>query len=155
MKVYLMQHGEAKSKEEDPQRPLSDPGKNNIRKVSEYAAKINLSIAEIWHSDKLRAQQTAGILAEALGMSDKVKECQGLAPNDNVMDLSIQLMSKEENVAIVGHLPFLGKLACLLLCGSESAHIINFKMGGIVCLNNKDDLHNWTLDWMIIPEIIE
>lgn len=153
MKVYLIQHGEAKSKEEDPQRPLSDPGKKNIRRIAEYAAKINLSIAEIWHSDKLRAQQTAGILAEALGMSDKIKECQGLAPNDNVMDLSDQLMSKKENVAIIGHLPFLGKLTSLLLCGSEKAHIINFKMGGIVCLN-KDDLHNWTLDWMIIPEIV-
>lgn len=153
MKVYLIQHGEAKSKEEDPQRPLSDLGKKNIRKVSEYAAKINLSIGEIWHSDKLRAQQTAAILAEALEMSGKVKECRGLAPNDNVMDLSDHLMSREENVAIIGHLPFLGKLSCLLLCGSETAHIINFKMGGIVCLN-KDDLHNWALDWMIIPEIV-
>ena len=153
MKVYLLQHAEAKSKEEDPQRPLSDLGKKNIQKVSEFAAKINLSIAEIWHSDKLRAQQTADIFAEALGISDKVKECQGLTPNDTVMDLSDQLMSRTENIAIIGHLPFLDKLSCLLLCGSETAHIMNFKMGGIVCLN-KDDLHNWTLDWMIIPEIV-
>ena len=154
MKVYLIQHAEAKSKEEAPQRPLTDLGKKNIKKISEYAAKINLSIAEIWHSDKLRAQQTAGILATTLKMSDKVKECRGLAPNDNVMDLSIQLMSKEENITIVGHLPFLSKLASLLLCGSETAHIINFKMAGIVCLN-KDELQNWTLDWMITPEIIQ
>ena len=153
MKVYLLQHAEAKSKEEDPQRPLSDLGKKNIQKVSEFAAKINLSIAEIWHSDKLRAQQTADIFAEALGISDKVKECQGLAPNDTVMDLSDQLMSRTENIAIIGHLPFLDKLSCLLLCGSETAHIMNFKMGGIVCLN-KDDLHNWTLDWMFTPEIV-
>ena len=153
MKVYLIQHAEAKSKEEDPQRPLSDQGKKNIQKISAYAAKMNLSIAEIWHSDKLRAQQTAAIFAKALGMTGRVKECLGLAPNDNVMDLSDQLMSREENIAIIGHLPFLGKLSCLLLCGSETAHIINFKMGGIVCLH-KDDLHNWTLDWMITPEIV-
>ena len=153
MKIYLIQHAEAKSKEEDPQRPLSDLGKENIRRISEYAAKMNLPMSEIWHSDKLRAKETAGILASSLGISSKLKECQGLAPNDNVMNIIDQLMDKMDNIAIVGHLPFLSKLASLVLCGSEEANLINFKMGGIVCLN-KEDIQNWTLDWMIIPEIV-
>ena len=153
MKIYLIQHAEAKSKEVDPQRPLSDLGKENIRRISEYAAKMNLPMSEIWHSDKLRAKETAGILAGSLGIPSKLKECQGLAPNDNVMNIIDQLMDKMDNIAIVGHLPFLSKLASLVLCGSEEANLINFKMGGIVCLN-KEDIQNWTLDWMIIPEIV-
>jgi phosphohistidine phosphatase SixA len=40
---------------------------------------------------------------------------------------------------IVGHLPFLGKLAFLLLTGSEAKNIAAFRMGGGVRLQRSED----------------
>ena len=33
MRLYLVQHGEAKSEEEDPDRPLTDRGASDVRRV--------------------------------------------------------------------------------------------------------------------------
>lgn len=152
MKLYLMRHGQATSKEEDSMRPLSTEGRKTIQKVSEYVAKFNISISEIAHSNKLRAKETAEIFANSLGLGVKTKEYGGLAPNDDVVSIKNSLRNKKEDMAIVSHLPFLDKLASLLLCGVMDMNIINFRMGEIVCLNGKDN--NWTVEWVILPEII-
>lgn len=156
MKLYLIRHAQPKSQEEDPRKPLSDFGRETMKRVAGYAAKLDLPISDIWHSDKLRARETAAILAESLGITDRMKECQGLAPNDNVVPVKDRLMEEMEekdNIAIVGHLPFLAKLASLLLCGSERTDMIDFKAACIVCLSRGED-STWALDWMIIPQII-
>ena len=152
MKLFLIQHAQAKNKEEDPQRPLTDKGKANIKKVAQHVARTVPEIAELWHSEKLRAQQTAQILAEVLKISDKLKEYPGLTPNDNIVPIKERLMEAKENLAIVGHLPFLDKLASILLCHSQEARIISFTMGGIVCLN-RDQENNWSVEWMITPDV--
>lgn len=153
MNIYLIQHAEAKSKEEDPQRPLSETGKKNIREVSTHLAKMNIMIQEIWHSEKLRAKETAKIVAETLHFSEKFIECPGLTPNDAVMKIKQKLQGATKDTAIVSHLPFLGKLASLLLCGREETNIITFKMGGVLCLHT-DDLQNWSVEWMLVPNIV-
>jgi len=155
MKVYLIRHAQPKNHEEDLRMPLSDSGRKTMKMISEYvAARLDLAITEIWHSEKLRAKETAAILAETLGITDSVQEHKGLAPNDSVILVENQIMNRMENLAIVGHLPFLSKLASLLLYGSEEdASRFNFEMGCIACLN-RDEYNNWSLDWMITPDTI-
>ncbi|MEW6380483.1 MAG: phosphohistidine phosphatase SixA [bacterium] len=153
MKLYLIRHAQPKNQLEDPLQHLSDSGRKSMKKVSEYAARLELFIAEIWHSEKLRAKETAEIFAQSLGLTQKVKERTGLSPGDDVTPIESWLMGKEENIALVGHLPFLDKLASLLLCGSEDASLINFTMGSIACLS-RDVSGEWTLDWIITPDLI-
>ena len=62
-------------------------------------------------------------------------------------------MEIKENLAIVGHLPFLEKLASTLLSHSQEASIISFAMAGIVCLN-RDQENNWSVEWMITPDVV-
>ena len=54
---------------------------------------------------------------------------------------------------LVGHLPHLASLAALLLTGYKAQNVINFKMGGLVCLKRLEG-SQWGVEWMIIPEII-
>ena len=51
MRLYLMQHGEAMSKAENPERPLNEQGRQNVANV---AAEIFLQ--EIDDADILRAE---------------------------------------------------------------------------------------------------
>jgi phosphohistidine phosphatase len=55
---------------------------------------------------------------------------------------------------IVGHLPFMEKLASLLVAGSEDADIVAFQMGGVVCLE-RDDVGVWRVRWMVTPDMFK
>ena len=61
MKLYLVQHAESKRKEEDPSRPLSEKGWEDIRKMAKYAEKyLHIQVNQIFHSGKLRAAHVVG-----------------------------------------------------------------------------------------------
>jgi phosphohistidine phosphatase SixA len=60
MHLYLVQHGAAKTEVEDPQRGLTNAGRETIAAVAECLARVGITIARIEYSDKLRARQTAG-----------------------------------------------------------------------------------------------
>ena len=66
MRVYLVQHGESKSEEEDPQRRLTDKGIGEVQNVADFLRPLKLTVDAIWHSDKARAQQTGELLAGAV-----------------------------------------------------------------------------------------
>ncbi len=153
MKLYLVQHAKAASKDVDPQRPLTEEGCRDIQKVAAFIKPLNLSVDYLWHSGKTRAQQTAEILSGVVEVKKEMAAHEGLSPNDNVTVLKDELISARQDIMIVGHLPFLPKLASLLLTNSESSNTVTFKNGGIVCLNCSDD-NQWQLQWMIIPELL-
>lgn len=78
MRLYLVQHGEAKSEAEDPERSLTSRGEEETRKISGAAKRQGLRPSRIYHSGKKRAEQTAGIIAGAIGLSAQLG--QGLNP---------------------------------------------------------------------------
>ena len=153
MKLYLVQHAKAASKQADPQRPLTEEGRRDIQKVASFIRPLGLGLDYLWHSGKKRAAETAEILAEALEIKKTKTARDGLGPNDDVAALKNELAPLQQDVMIVGHLPFLSKLASLLLAGSESAGTVAFKQGGIACLSRSDQ-NQWQIDWMVIPELL-
>ncbi len=139
-----MQHGEAVPAETDPHRPLSEEGRRSVAAVAAHAAAHAVHIERIVHSTKLRAEQSAGLLAEALGCSD-VRAAAGLAPNDSVQAAAAALIDPVASsvrhepgdpaaLAVVGHLPSLDRLASLLVTGDPDAHVIAFRNAGLVRL---------------------
>lgn len=153
MYLYLVQHGEAKREQEDPSRPLSEKGVRDVRKVASFISQREKIEAEcIFHSGKLRAAQTAGILSEYIQTSRGACEAEGLTPMDDPALWAERLRGSGIDVMIVGHLPHLSKLASLLLCGNPEASIVNFKMGGVVCLKKKEG--KWSVEWMVVPEML-
>src|SRR5437899_6204384 len=84
MRVYLVQHGEAKPEEEDPDRHLTERGIADVQKVADFLRPLKLSVLATWHSGKPRALQTAQILARAILASEGVVERPGLKPKDSV-----------------------------------------------------------------------
>ena len=153
MKLYLVQHAEAKGEEEDPARPLSEMGWKDLEKVTSFLRKRGIEIARILHSGKLRARQTAEKLSEVVRSSEDVQENEGLAPLDDPAKWENRLREETADVMLVGHLPHLSKLAGLLLTGDSNRRVINFKMGGVVCLE-RDEKGSWSVGWMIIPQVL-
>lgn len=153
MLLYLVQHAKAAPKEIDPQRPLTEEGRQGIQKVAAFIKPLNLCVDYLWHSGKLRAVQTAEILAEVVKANSAPTARDGLGPNDDVTVLKNELATAQHDIMIVGHLPFLSKLASLLLTGSQSANTVAFKNSGIVCLTRTEE-NQWQLDWLVTPEVL-
>jgi phosphohistidine phosphatase len=113
MRLYLVHHGEAKSEAEDPERSLTIRGEEETRKISGAAKRLGIRPSRIYHSGKKRAEQTAGIIARAFDLS--VQPGQGLNPNDDVRPWVERISGEAEDLMIIGHLPFLEKLASFLV----------------------------------------
>ena len=83
MKLYLVQHGEAVSEEEIPERPLSDKGRLDAQRLLSLIARAGVRVARVVHSPKTRARDTAVLFARVLGPGGVVEKASyGLAPGD-------------------------------------------------------------------------
>ena len=153
MFLYLVQHTEARREEEDPNRDLTPKGLQDIIRVANFSKKLNLASSQVFHSRKTRALRTAEILAAALQPSGRPAATPGLAPLDDPEIWAARIPEMAGDLLLVGHLPHLARLAGLLLCGDQEKGVLNFKMGGMVCLR-KSEAGAWGVEWMIIPEIL-
>ena len=154
MELYLVQHGEATSKEVNPERPLTEKGKEDVTKVAKFLKRCGLEIDIIWHSTKTRAIETAEIISSILSPKRGTEQKEGLAPNDPVREVFTAIKSEEKNLMIVGHLPFLQKLASLILIGSETGQMIGFRQGGVVCLRQNEG-GSWQIGFLVIPDLLK
>lgn len=154
MKVYLVQHAKAKSKEEDPERPLSAAGRADIGKVAAYLAQnASLNIYQIYHSGKTRARQTAEILSDALHPAAELQEAADLQAMDDPSIWAKELPQMNGDVMLVGHKPYMPRLAGLLVCQDEEKQVVDFQKGGVVCLNRDSD-EGWLVHWIVTPDVI-
>jgi len=153
MNLYLVQHGAAKSEAEDPPRPLTEDGRRAVERLAEFLAARGARIDRVEHSDKLRARQTAEILAARLGPFRGSLEVAGLAPNDDVEPTRAQLMEETGSLMLVGHLPHLGRLVSRLLGLDADRPAVQFQMAGVVRLE-RDAAGAWVVRWVLPPELV-
>ena len=72
MRLLLLQHGEAVPKALDPDRPLSTKGVNDIEALGRVLAAAGVSVAQVLHSGKTRAGQSAAAGGTALSVPGDV-----------------------------------------------------------------------------------
>jgi len=148
MRLYLIQHGLSLKDEEDPKKSLSQKGREETVKIANFLRSKDIKADEIWHSRKTRSVQTSEILAKTL--NNKMIARDDLNPNDPVDAFPGDLQTQNKDIMIVGHLPFLGKLASFLLAGSSEKDVVLFRNSGVACLEYNG---NWRLAWYIVPDI--
>lgn len=153
MKLYLVRHGEAKPAEIDPSRGLTSKGIRDTTKVAEFLANARLEVNEIFHSGKTRAQQTAAILADHITVQRGVFDAEGLSPNDDPSIWAVRLSRLRDDTMLVGHLPHLAKLASRLLSDDPKSPLVAFHSAGVLCIDRSQE--GWSLQWMIVPDIIK
>jgi phosphohistidine phosphatase len=149
MELYLVQHGEAKSEDEDPERPLTTLGTKEAAKVARRVAERGVKPDGILHSPKLRAKQTADIFSSHLGV--RPVEMQGLKPNDDPKIARDFVESQSKSPMLVGHLPHLSRLASLLITGNPEPETVKFRMAAVVCLVKEE---KWKIRWLLTPELV-
>jgi phosphohistidine phosphatase len=154
MKLLLVQHAEAFAKNEYLDRPLTEKGAQQVMEVTCFLKPMRLRVHAAWHSGMTRALQTAKVICTAVCCPGEAEAHEGLYPDDDPVPIADEIESREQDLLIVGHLPFQEKLAALLLTGSEEVSPIRFRNASVICLEkNPDNL--WQIAWMITPELLE
>ena len=152
MKIYLVRHGHPNPADIDPAKGLSDDGKAEINRLADTIKHLNINVAEILHSGKARAEQTAMILSNVVRSERGVNVRNGISPNDPVKDIADEIIARDEDLMLVGHLPFMGKLGSILMAGDDYRGLLEFSTGAMACLEyNKGKCR---LNWFINPEIV-
>jgi len=152
MVLYLVQHGKAKAKTEDPERPLTARGRDDIERLAKLLKRLGVSVAEVRQSGKLRALETAQILAAEVQPSRGVVAAAGLSPKDPVGPIAEEVSAIHEDIMLVGHLPHLDRLTTFLLSGRKEPSVVRFVPGTLVRLEHSG---GWSLAWLVPPELTE
>jgi phosphohistidine phosphatase len=150
--LYVVRHGEAKAESEDPARPLSDAGREAVQRMARWAAIAGMPVRVIEHSGKLRAAQTAELLAERLQPSEGVHAVQGLRAHDSEAALASHLEGGPAARMLVGHLPQLERLIALLTVGAPDAALVRLDPAALAILAETAD--GWVLLAVLQPELV-
>lgn len=155
MALYLVQHGKSLPREQDPEQGLSGEGLAEVNRIAGVAAGYGVRPGAIRHSGRKRALQTARVFAEALlAPGGEAEAISGIGPVDDAAAVANTLKT-DDNLMLVGHLPFMERLTGILVTGSAERLVFKFQNGGIVCLDKKPDDRFWFIKWTLMPKIGE
>jgi len=155
MEIYLMQHGPALPKEEDPDEGLSPTGEARIHTGGKALKRMGIGFDVILSSPKKRSKQTAAIIAEEVGFPpEKIVETEkvkAMTPPEETIK-ALTEYAGTQRVLIAGHLPSVAEVASFLLTKGSRA-MVEFEMGGC-CRIDVEDLptHSGHLRWYLTPE---
>ncbi len=161
MNLYLLRHGIAVDRglpgyEDDSQRPLTPKGAARIHRIAQSIKGLGVQFDLILSSPYLRAHQTAHIFASFYGIEDKLYLTENLTPMNPPAALIGEIHETYAgalSVLLVGHEPYLGAMAGMLLAGDGQVPIA-FKKGGL-CKFSIDELKYGrcaTLEWLLTPK---
>lgn len=127
----------------DAKRRLSEQGKREAREAAEALLEREVRPAVVLTSPRLRARETAEIVAQALGISVHEREglnCGATAPSY----LDALRPDEDRSVLIVAHNPEITAFACAL-----SRQSISFRPSTVCCFDMTAD--SAKLEWVHHP----
>ncbi len=153
MKLYLMRHGEASIYENpEGERALTQKGTDDVITIGKWMAESKkVKISVIYHSPKLRARQTAELIAQMIHPSEGCFEAEGLLPEHDPFEWRRGIEKMRSDTLLAGHMPFMGRLASTLLSVNASSDHYHFQTAQILCLA-KERTGLWKAQWFVTPE---
>lgn len=163
MKIYLLRHAKAEpvvsenfDAEADAARVLTPEGIRKMRQIAAGMKAMDLTFDLILSSPYARARQTAEIAAQVLQLTNRLKFTPNLAAVATPADLVAELCDRHQaasSLLLVGHEPFLGQLASLLLTGHDVL-TVDFKKAGLLALSVEQLKRGKcaVLDWLLTPK---
>jgi len=155
MEIYLVRHGAAYTKEEDPKRHLNSNGLNQCHLTGRALRRLDVKLDLIVSSPKDRARQTAEIIAEEVNYSNKeIKITETLQPTTNPKDTISFLndLIDIKRVLLAGHLPLLGNLVSEIL-NKSSGISLQFETSTVCFIKSEHPIsHTGDFRWFLAPE---
>jgi phosphohistidine phosphatase len=156
MKLYFFRHGHAEEADgpdfDDFARRLTDKGIERTEAAARALVKLGVKPALMYSSPRVRARQTADILAKGIGMNVAVREEVGFGFTIEHIPALLADAGADDEIMFVGHEPDLSITVSKLVGGGE----VVMKKGGMA----RVDLFATTplrgaLVWVIPPKVFD
>lgn len=155
VELYLLRHADAGDpltfRGDDAQRPLSDKGRRQASSIGRFLSRRGFHPDVIVSTPKMRARQTAELVAAALATPVTLDDRLGSGPDlDRLGDVVAE--AGVRRVLLVGHDPEFSDIAAEL---SGAGHV-PIKKGGLVRLDVSLPLQagQGTLRWLLPPDLV-
>ena len=157
LRLYFLRHGKAWARadwrDDDDLRPLTEAGEALVRAEGRAMKAMGLAPDVIVTSPLERARRTAAIVAEELGMSDRLVEDARLAHGFDARRLG-EIVAREAapaSLMVVGHEPDFSATVAELTGGGR----VDFKKGGLARVDvGSPQLDDGILAWLLTPALI-
>jgi phosphohistidine phosphatase len=165
MNLLVIRHAIAEEKEafaktgrSDDLRPLTEAGRNKMRRGAQGLRAVVGRAALLASSPLVRARETAEIVAPTLGIA-RVEIVDALRPDRTYDEMVRWLRSRDlpnddddRVAAVVGHEPHLSGLVTWLMTGSDDSRL-ELKKGGACLLHfdGEPGKGEGTLRWLLTP----
>jgi phosphohistidine phosphatase len=155
IELYLLRHAHAGNPtdwaSDDALRPLSQKGRRQARALGRFLAERGFGPDAIVSSPKVRARQTADIIADSIGIAVAVDE-RLAGPLDLDTLASVIASAGGDQIVLVGHDPDMSELAAAL-CGATE---IPMRKGALARIDIALPLEPGlgTLRWLVPPELV-
>ena len=112
----------------------------------------------IQHGKSLSKDQDPdqGLSAEGIAETERIARIakdEGVAVSQIRHSVKTRARQTAEIVMLVGHLPFMERLASFLIMGSIDKPVFKFQNSGIVCLDKDPEAQAWIIQWALMPKI--
>ena len=161
MDVYLVRHAIADHRDparwpNDAQRPLTAKGIARFRSAARGLHRIASEVEVVLASPYTRAWETAEILRDEVAWPtpERCPALEATQPPEGGLEV-LRARKDRSSVALVGHEPYLSRLASLLLSGQEGGVQLELKKGGVTLrLRGDPHLGGALLRWSASPKIL-
>lgn len=157
MKVYFLRHGKAENRADwrgrDDDRPLTAEGEEALRREAKAMAGLDLGVDVIVTSPLARARRTAELVAQGLGLEDRLVEDERMAHGFDMRRLEQVLAAHGEaaSVMVVGHEPDFSATVAELIGGGE----VVMKKGGLARVDVTAPVAGGgELVWLLTPPLL-
>jgi len=156
--LFLFRHGPSEARDpvrwpRDDDRPLSEKGTDETATAARGLARLDPEIRRVVSSPARRADATAALVREALGVARAVDHWEELAPDAPAGPLLARVASegrRAQGAVLVGHEPVLSELVGLALTG-EAVSVVHFSRAGAarVAFDRSAVPGAGALDWLL------
>jgi phosphohistidine phosphatase len=162
MHVYLVRHAIAERRDparwpDDAERPLTAKGTTRFRSAARGLHRIVPAVEVVLASPYRRAWETAEILHDEIAWPtpERCPALEAIRSPAGALEV-LRALKESSSAALVGHEPYLSRLASLLLSGEEDALRLELKKGGVALLAFADDprARDAFLRWSATPKIL-
>jgi phosphohistidine phosphatase len=156
VRLLFLRHGQAEPREtwpaEDGSRPLTADGRRALATEAAVLARLGPAPDVILSSPLARAHETASIVAEGLGIGDRLRDDERLAPGFGVTELEAILDEHREakTLMLVGHEPDFS----LTIGGLVGGAAVVCKKGGLARVDVDPESGAAELVWLLPPKVL-
>jgi phosphohistidine phosphatase len=153
MKVYFVRHGKAsQTAPSDEQRPLTEDGVESAKNLAVMLKKAGCQPTIIYTSPRVRALQTATIIADEFGMTAQVNKACNFEFNVKAATELCTGYDEEDEIMFVGHNPSMSEVVQHI-----TGATVELSTGGIACVTEfyPPSTRNAVLKWLLTPRVID